>query len=212
MIRNAALKIPSFSDGLGINTPVLSEAAGMDAEGAASRLDAMKRLLAGAAHSISKTRNIIAKSDTLEGRLSEKLVSLKRVAASVGMHLDADWRKRLFAKLDSMLALDEWEEENALPSEQSFSTFLRLIIYLHPTKRPGVGLSSKGHFLASWSSGEDRIVVECFADDDIRWVLSHTLEGHRESGAGRTKIYRLPDVIHAYNPDQLFADGHSLLI
>ena len=93
-----------------------------------------------------------------------------------------------------------------------FSTFLRMIIDLHPTKRPGLGLSAKGHFLASWSKIEDRIVIECLANDDVRWVLSRNVDGLRESGAGKTKIYRIPDVICPYEPDHLFRDGDKLLI
>jgi hypothetical protein len=123
-----------------------------------------------------------------------------------------DWRTRLFAKLDSLIDPEEWDPDFALPSEQSFSTFLRMIIYLHPTKRPGLGLSAKGHFLASWSKIEDRIVIECLANDDVRWVLSRNVDGLRESGAGKTKIYRIPDVIRPYEPDHLFRDGDKLLI
>jgi hypothetical protein len=172
----------------------------------------MRRLLTGAAQQISATQNFFASSETIEGQLAEKRASFKRVAASVGMYLDPNWRNRLFAKLDSLMDPQEWDGEFALPSEQSFSTFLRMIIYLHPTKRPGLGLSAKGHFLASWSKGMDRIVIECLANDDVRWVLSRSIGQDRESGAGKTKIHRLPDVIHPYEPDHLFCDGDKILI
>jgi hypothetical protein len=212
MMRSEALKVASFSDDLRIRTLPLSAGAGIDAESALARIGAMRRLLTGAAKQISTAQNVQAKSETINGKLAEKGASLKRIAASVGMYLDPDWRRRLFAKLDSLLDPAEWDGDFALPSEPSFSTFLRMIIYLHPTKRPGIGLSSKGHFLSSWTNDQDRIVVECLANDDVRWVLSHHLNGHLESGAGRTKIYRLPDVVHPYQPDELFLDGHKLLI
>jgi hypothetical protein len=38
------------------------------------------------------------------------------------------------------------------------------------------------------------------------------LDGLRESGAGKTKIYRIPDVVYPYEPDHLFRDGDKLLI
>ncbi len=212
MMRAEALRSPSFSDDLRIYTAPPSQGVGLDAEGAITRLADMRRLLTGAGRKISGIQNVAAKSETIEGQLAEKRAACKRVAASVGMHLDADWRTRLFAKLDSLIDPDEWDRDFALPSEQSFSTFLRMIIYLHPTKRPGLGLSAKGHFLASWSKLDDRIVIECLANDDVRWVLSHAVGELRESGAGKTKIHRIPDVIHPYEPDHLFRDGDKLLI
>jgi hypothetical protein len=212
MMRSGALRVPSFSEDLRIVTRSPSAGVGIDAESTVARIGQMKRLLTGAANQIATSQNIIAKSETIEGKLAEKVGSFKRIAASVGMYLDPDWRSRLFAKLDSLMDADEWDADFALPSEQSFSTFLRMIIYLHPTKRPGLGLSSKGHFLASWAKDQDRIVIECLANDDVRWVLSHSLKGYIESGAGKTKIYRIPDVIHPYEPDELFLDGHNLLV
>jgi len=212
MMRLEALQVPSFSEDLRIYTTPPSQGVGVDAEGAIARLASMRRLLTGAGHKISNIQNVAAKSDTIGGQLAEKRTAFKRVAASVGMHLDPDWRNRLFAKLDSLIDPEEWDCDFALPSEQSFSTFLRMIIYLHPTKRPGLGLSAKGHFLAAWSKLDDRIVIECLANDDVRWVLSRTVGDVRESGAGKTKIYRIPDVIHPYEPDHLFRDGDKLLI
>ncbi len=212
MMRPQAVQVPSFSEDLRIYTAPPSQGVGVDAEGAIARVASMKRLLTGAGHKISNIQNVAAKSDTIEGQLAEKRTAFKRVAASVGMHLDPDWRNRLFSKLDSLIDPEEWDCDFALPSEQSFSTFLRMIIYLHPTKRPGLGLSAKGHFLASWSNLDDRIVIECLANDEVRWVLSRAAGDLRESGAGRTKIYRIPDVIHPYEPDHLFRDGDKILI
>jgi len=211
-MRPQAVQVPSFSEDLRIYTAPPSQGVGVDAEGAIARVASMKRLLTGAGHKISNIQNVAAKSDTIEGQLAEKRTAFKRVAASVGMHLDPDWRNRLFSKLDSLIDPEEWDCDFALPSEQSFSTFLRMIIYLHPTKRPGLGLSAKGHFLASWSNLDDRIVIECLANDEVRWVLSRAAGDLRESGAGRTKIYRIPDVIHPYEPDHLFRDGDKILI
>jgi hypothetical protein len=99
MMRLEALKVPSFSDDLKIYPALTSQGVGIDAEGASARLMKMRRLLTGAGQKISGVQNIAAKSDTIEGQLAEKRISFKRVAASVGMHLDPDWRNRLFAKL-----------------------------------------------------------------------------------------------------------------
>jgi hypothetical protein len=86
-----------------------------------------------------------------------------------------------------------------------------MIIYLHPSKRPAIGLSPRGHFLAAWTRGEDRIVIECLAKDEVRWVLSRTVDGERESAAGKVLIHRVPDVIAPYDPMPLFEDGDKVL-
>jgi hypothetical protein len=43
-------------------------------------------------------------------------------------------------------------------------------------------------------------------------VLSRAVGDLREAAPGKTKIYRIPDVIHPYEPDHLFHDGDKILI
>jgi len=148
---------------------------------------------------------------SLADRLSERLVVLKAMCSKIAMHLHPEWRAELFRKLDEMLNPEEWDDEFDLPSEKSFSTFLRMVIYLHPTRRPSIGLAHNGNFLAAWRDGENRIVIECLANDQVRWILSHTVEGDRERGAGETQIHRVPEVTSAYDPESLFANGHKIL-
>jgi hypothetical protein len=72
---------------------------GVDAEGAITRLGAMRRLLTGAGQKISGVHNIVAKSETIEGMLAEKRAAFKRVAASVGMHLDPRLANATFCQI-----------------------------------------------------------------------------------------------------------------
>jgi hypothetical protein len=175
------------------------------------RLASMRKLVSGSVASLARVQDLDPKNVTLRERLFAKLTSFKRITATVAMHLDRGWRVSLFSALDRMLDPDDWDAEFQLPSEQSFSTFLRMMIYLHPTKRPGLGLSPSGHFLAAWSKEKDRIVIECIGDDEVRWVLSRTIGGERESGAGRVLLHRVPDVIAPYEPEHLFQDGDKIL-
>jgi hypothetical protein len=178
---------------------------------AEKRINSLRRLTGGTVFEIGSLHDTKPKSGPIADQLRDKLVSLKRIVSVVSMYLDADWRIQLLDALDRFLNVEDWEDDIALPSEQSFSTFLRTMIYFHPTKRPGLGLSTKGHFLASWSRGRDRIVIECLANDEIRWVLSQTYDGRRESGAGKNQIHRLPDVLAGYLPDRFFQHGEKLL-
>jgi hypothetical protein len=143
-------------------------------------------------------------------RLTFRLLSFKRMTSPVARYLDPDWRAQLFETLDKLFDIDDWEDDFVLPLEQSFETFLRLIIHLHPTRRPGIGLSSRGFVLASWSKDNDRIVIECLPQDELRWVLSQSNEGRRESAAGKNRIQRLVELIEGYEPDRFFINGDKV--
>jgi len=174
------------------------------------RLDNMRRLFSEPVANLKRVIDVAAVGSVTD-QLHRKLSTLKQMTAKVAMHLDSTWRAILFQALERLLDPEDWDRDFAMPSEQSFSTFLRMIIFLHPTKRPGLGLSPSGHFLAAWRSGEDRIVVECLASDEVRWVLSRTIDGDRESGAGKVQIHRIPDVTEPYDPEPLFTNGDKIL-
>src|SRR5690349_6385570 len=81
---------------------------------------------------------------SLEEKLYDTLASFKIRTATVAMHLDREWRSRLFRQFDSLLAVEDWESDDSPPSIGSFATFLRLLMLLKPTRRPGLGASSDG--------------------------------------------------------------------
>jgi hypothetical protein len=188
-----------------------SIASGADSRLIDERLASMRELMSGAVANLARVQAVEPKDQPLQDQLRGKLASFKRITATVAMHLDLGWRASLFATLDRLLDPDDWDSDFKLPSEQSFSTFLRMMIYLHPTKRPGLGLSPSGYFLAAWVKGSDRIVIECLGDDEVRWVLSRTADGERESAAGRVLLHRVPDVIAPYEPEHLFQDADKIL-
>lgn len=142
-------------------------------------------------------------------RLDAALASAKVMTSKVAMHLDREWRERLFAQLDDLLDVADWHEDDEPLVSDSFRTFLRLILYQKPKRRPGLGLSHRGHLIAAWTTGSDRLTLECAPDDTIRWVLSCDIEGERERAAGETHVTRLPEVLRPYGPDRWFADGHQ---
>lgn len=188
-----------------------SRAGGSDSRLIDKRIESMRRLVSGAVADLAHVKDTNPKTEDLQQKLLSKRASLKRLTATIAMHLDRAWREALFLTLDRLLDPDDWDIEFQLPTEQSFSTFLRMVIYLHPTKRPSLGLSPSGHFLAAWTKGHDRIVIECVGDDEVRWVLSRTIEGERESGAGRVLLHRVPEVIQPYEPEHLFENGDKIL-
>jgi hypothetical protein len=194
--------------------PILAQpsvAGGADSHLISERIASMRKLVTGAVANLAHVKDIDTNKLALREQVLAKRASLKRITATVAMHLDRKWRESLFSTLDRLLDPDDWDIDFQLPSEQSFSTFLRMIIYLHPTKRPGLGLSASGHFLAAWTRDKDRIVIECIGEDEVRWVLSRIISDERESGAGRVLLHRVPDVIAPYEPEHLFRDDDKIL-
>jgi hypothetical protein len=211
---NALVSAPKSRSLLGGWAPgaAPSFGAGADAQTVDARIKSMQKLMSSGVANLASVKELpIPSSSSLPEKIRYKVASFKRLTATIAMHLDPVWRQTLLSTLDRLLDSDDWDEEFVLPSEQSFSTFLRMVIYLHPTKRPGLGLSANGHFLAAWTRGEDRIVIESLANDEVRWVLSRTVQGERESAAGKILLHRVPDVIAPYDPSPLFEDGDKVL-
>jgi hypothetical protein len=196
-----------------LETPIFSAASSWAASNDSRLISDLIKSLPDVAtvRSLPKISQEIAGATSPQERLALRLLSFKKMTSPIAMYLDRGWRRHLFETLDKLFDFDEWDADFELPMEQSFATFLRLVVHLHPTKRPGVGLSVRGHVLASWSRGRDRIVIECLPHDELRWVLSQFNGESRESAAGKNKIHRLVELIEGYEPDRFFKDGDKII-
>ena len=114
--------------------------------------------------------------DDLAHQLFDALAQVKIFTSQVAMHLDTEWRDKLFHQLDSLHEIDEWEPGDEPIQRDSFATFLRAMLNIKPKRRPGLGLSHAGHLVASWKTGNDHLTVEFLAHDRVRWVLSRYIE------------------------------------
>lgn len=146
--------------------------------------------------------------DSLQGRLYSVLAASKIRTATVAMHFDQDWRTRFFSQLDNLLAADSWDPEDTPPSEPSFITLLRMILFIRG-RRPGLGATAGGNFIATWTEGPDRLTIECKPGDHVRWVLIRHLDGDRESAAGETTLPRLLEVLAPYEPERWFRNASN---
>jgi hypothetical protein len=156
----------------------------------------------------SGNRSIPTKN--LDEQLYDALAAFKIHTASVAMHLDPEWRNRLFSQLNNLLGAEDWQPDDSPPSLASFSTFLRMLVLLRPVRRPGLGATSDGLLIAAWTHGEDRLTVECLPQDIARWNLALTIEGERERAAAITPVGRLNEVLRPYAPQRWFLDGSNV--
>lgn len=187
--------------------------AGEVANSVSERMRSINSLVSGGAAILSGIPEANFAEKPLAEQLALKLASIRSMVSVVSMYFEVGWRTSLIERLVELLDPAEWDPEDIPPSERSFSTFLRLIIYLHPSRRPGIGLAASGNFVAAWSKGKDRVVIECLSADEVRWVLFRQLGEDRVSAAGRSPIHKIPDFVAPYEPEELFQDnGDKVLI
>lgn len=143
---------------------------------------------------------------SLEERLFDATAGVKILTSRVAMHLDREWRNRLFRQLDSLHEPEEWEPRNEPVQGASFATFLKAIVGLQPKKRPGLGLSQAGHLIAAWTNGSDRLTIEFLGNDRVRWVIGRRDEdGQLEQIAGHVNVAALAVALSPYNPNSWFS-------
>lgn len=159
---------------------------------------------------VSKNQSpkVSKKQPQLKERLYGSRESCKMATASIAMHVSSEWRALLFSQIDNLMDVENWEDEDCPITQNSFMTLLRMLMLIKPQKRSGVGATSNGNIIATWTRGKDRLTIECMAGDKVRWVLSHYINGERESGAGETSLNRLLAVLEPYNPQYWFLDEY----
>lgn len=133
------------------------------------------------------------------------IAQAKLRVSMVAMHLDDAWRQRLFAQLDRIHDIEEWEPEDKPVQAQSFETFIRTMIVLRPRKWPNLGLSHDGHLLAVWGTAQDRVTLEFLGGDCVRWTLSHVRpDNNIVRNAGLGPSLQILSLLSPYNPDHWF--------
>jgi len=154
-------------------------------------------------------RSVVPHAKSLEERLFEALAAVKVLTSKIAMHLDREWRDRLFAHLDRMHSPGEWQEDDELLSSASFETFLKAWFLLRPQRNPGFGISVRGYLFASWVNENRQLTLEFFPDGRVSWVLSIPGEPVRERASGQTAVVKLMSRLAPYEPELWFANGQS---
>jgi hypothetical protein len=144
---------------------------------------------------------------SIQEKLFDALANFKIFTSQVAMHFDLQNRDKLFKQLDSLLDAEEWPEGDLVPELASFRTLLRTVLVIRPKKMPGLGASSRGRFVAAWIAGADRLTIECFSNDRLRWSLSVTEESERRAAAAESSLKHLIAEIAPYGPERWFSQN-----
>ena len=187
----------------------LSSAAGKDAEIISNSLiEIQKRqTLDRPIYKLAEVEAPGIADQSLPEKLYDALARVKLLTAQVSMHLDTEWRSRIFEQLDDLHDAEDWHEDDDPIKASSFETFLRMIIFHNPSRRPGFGVSNRGYLIAAWTSGSDRLTIEFLPNDKVKWVLSCEVDDETERAAGETPVRRLMEVLAPYSPPRWFADA-----
>ena len=187
----------------------LSSAAGEDAETISNSLKEIqeRQTLDRPIHKLAEAEAPWIADKPLPEKLYDALARVKLLMAQVAMHLDTEWRSRIFEQLDDLLDAEDWHEDDDPIKVPSFETFLRMIIFHNPSRRPGFGVSNRGYLIAAWTTGSDRLTIEFLPNDTVRWVLSCEVDGETERASGETPVRRLMEVLAPYSPPRWFADA-----
>lgn len=138
-------------------------------------------------------------------QLFDRLAAFKILTSRVSMYMDPVWRAELFRQLDFWLKPETWPDDASLPTEASYSTFLKLVAHLRPLKRPSFGVGPTGNLVATWRDDDARLFVDFQEEDEVRWAASQVVDKRREAIAGQCPIPRIVANLHAYRPDRWFA-------
>jgi hypothetical protein len=160
---------------------------------------------------VSLYKPIISNVPSVGGNLSELLAnsraSFKVLVSQVSMHLGLDWLRKLFNQIDSLLDVEEWDPRDPPPSIATARTFIRMLLVLKVSRRPGIGVDNNGNLIAAWTVGSSRLTVECLADDKLRWVLAREMDGEIVRAAADGKIDQLKSFLAPYYPSVWFEYG-----
>ena len=74
----------------------------------------------------------------IEEKIFDATASVKILTAQVAMHLEREWREKLFRQLDSLHDPIGWEPGDLPVQQSSFATFLKAICKIRPKCRPGL--------------------------------------------------------------------------
>ena len=129
--------------------------------------------------------------DSLESSLFTNRAALKIITSQVAMHLTEEERRSLFFAIDSLLGIDNWEEDSSKIDERAYRSYLRFMIYARPRKLANLGVKPGGALLAGWHNGAQSVHVEFLPGDQcVALIKSISIRGP-EKTAWRGHVARL---------------------
>lgn len=94
----------------------------------------------------------------------------------VSMHLPKGFAVGLSRQFANLMDADAWEDNDELISPDALNAFVQTILSTKTKRRPGIGTNGRGSITCSWTSGENRLTVECMPNGRLTLVLCRRRE------------------------------------
>ena len=146
----------------------------------------------------------ITKSKSTSDLLFEATANAKQWTSQVAMRLKPEAKKMFFRQLDRLHNEDEWFEGDKPIDLESYKAFVRAYISTGIGGKPALALTQRGHLVAIWQNGSNKLTIEFFPRDKARYLVSQVVEGETERFVGDTSISRLPQVLSPFESARWF--------
>ena len=118
------------------------------------------------------------KAQSITERLVAHLVRFKLLLSLYSRYLSEEWAAGIKSQLDFLFEPSEWPEDEPLPTEASFTTFLQFKITGQIDARPSLGVSPDGRMVASWITESAQLSAE-FDETGILWGAVKVVDGQQ---------------------------------
>ena len=137
---------------------------------------------------------------TIEETLFDNRGLLKTIAVKYGLsYIDPLVKEQLFKQIDWLLDVEDWEEEDTLANPNTFKTLMKFILNTNPVQSPYLGLADSGNIIATWINNDNKLRLECMANDCVKWFVSCVFDGKNERTYGETySLERLQAVLKPF--------------
>jgi len=149
----------------------------------------------------------ISKEKSVGERLFDATAEAKRWTSQIAMRLDPKAKQRFFRQLDRLHDENEWFEGDQPVALDSYKAFVRAYVSGIIGGRPAFALAKDGRLIAIWQHGGDKLTMEFFPRDKVRYLITQILDGERERFAGDTSIGRLSQVLSPFGSARWFNGG-----
>ena len=141
---------------------------------------------------LSLRRSSVVQDVTFERSPEEELprsaMSLKEATALYGMHLTFGVRDRIFGELNFLLDPTGWDVDDALPSKNSYLSFLKWAVETKRHDWVSLSLDGDGNIVAVFLNGKNQITAAFLPEAVVNWTSRISTEDGIDVSAGRSPL------------------------
>jgi hypothetical protein len=140
------------------------------------------------AHDTKSTVRTTPVHPSFQQRVFDASVEMKVAVSNYAMHLTPETRAKLFHDLDEVVNVEDWYEEDALPSALSFRDFLKWTIFSKRYNWLSIGFSDEGYILVAWKSERALLSATFRGNARVLWTATRSSPEGETYAAGESTL------------------------